>query len=172
VKFQIKYIIISVWVVLGFVIFLATLDEQVVLSKKTSDNISYVFPEGWGFFTKSPRDTLLDIYSLETTGISKYNAKNFSSANTFGLSRKTRIVGYEGSLVAGLIPRSAWKTTTNEFFNEIENDTSVSLTLDYSFNHFSKGTFLFVQYEPMPYAWAKNNQEKNQKIKYAKVLLK
>ncbi|GAB2926597.1 SdpA family antimicrobial peptide system protein [Streptomyces sp. NPDC059164] len=74
--------------------------------------VRVVTPQGWAFFTKSPRDAKIEVWTRDSGG--KWNdallAPHSEARNAFGFNRTSRAQGVElGQLQARVSP-SAWKT--------------------------------------------------------------
>lgn len=123
-------------------------------------------PQGWGFFTKDPRDNQLDVYKIENEKIKRVTIKNFSMKTYFGVSRKARFIGYESAQIINSIDEKYWKSDIFGNLSELNNDIIFKYDND-SLKYLTKGTYIFITYKVIPYKWAKNNQEKNNPIEFA-----
>lgn len=116
-------------------------------------------PEGWGFFTRSPREEMVDIYEFENSKLETALHKNIHYSNFFGISRKSRKLAMEASIVMGKIKDSIWVSEVG-----IENlkiplrAYSVNSELLY---HLNCGNYVFVKRKTVPWAWRKNINEKD-----------
>lgn len=67
-------------------------------------------PQGWAFFTKSPRDPLLTAYEFDERGeayrIPEVTASDYR--NLFGVNRRGRAIGTELALLLDLVPPDRW----------------------------------------------------------------
>lgn len=104
----------ALWGVLGVISVMAALPDAaasppgMATSRQT---ISRVWPQGWGFFTKSPRTPANVAYKIAGDGMPK-NAlidPNATPSNLFGASRRARAQGPEIASLLHSIPESAWK---------------------------------------------------------------
>jgi len=60
-----------------------------------------LFPQGWGFFTKSCRDTLMDIYVMQPDkDFEKVTFSNHHWKNLLGVSRKSRRIAMDMAIIA------------------------------------------------------------------------
>jgi antimicrobial peptide system SdpA family protein len=164
-----RRLIFICWLTLGVIVFLASFKAQIILDNKIQKQINYIFPEGWGFFTKNPRDLLMDVYRIEDHGITRVDMSNHSWSNKFGLSRKVRVIGYESSIIIAEIPNYFWKEgTLNNAFIHVK-DSTLTVKSPKHFNHLTNGEYLFKIYKQIPYAWAKKGQEQYTPSKFAKI---
>jgi antimicrobial peptide system SdpA family protein len=71
---------------------------------------STLFPQGWAFFTKSPRDPILTAYEFDARGrahrIPEITASDVR--NLFGINRRGRAIGTEMALLLDLVPPERW----------------------------------------------------------------
>ena len=146
--------------------------EQVVVSRKIKKYVGTFFPEGWGFFTKNPRDLQFEVYKIENKKVSRIDMSNHSAFNYFGLSRKARVIGYESSVIANEIDKKKWKKNEVKDISGFINDSSAVISQKKEFKFLIPGEYIFKMYEPIPYAWAKKNQEKNNPYSFVKVTIK
>jgi antimicrobial peptide system SdpA family protein len=52
-----------------------------------------IFPEGWAFFTRNPRENKIYIYRiLPNKGLQEVSMKNFEAGVFFGIDRKNRVM--------------------------------------------------------------------------------
>ncbi len=157
------------WLIIGIIVFFASFKEQIILNKNFQKQVNYIFPEGWGFFTKNPRDLLMDVYKLDNNEIVKIDMSNHSLANKLGLSRKARVIGYEASMITNDIPEEFWiENTSNDIKPHLTDSTLVIKKKPY-FKHLANGEYIFKVYRQVPYAWANKGQEKYNPSKFAKV---
>lgn len=151
------------------VVFFSSFKEQVVVPNSIKKEINTAFPEGWGFFTKNPRDLHLDIYKIEESTIKNISIYNHSLSNYLGLSRKSRVIGYEASMLANKVNKELWQDNNGKSVEKFINDSIIEIHSIPNFKYLVKGDYLIKLYEPIPYAWSKENQEENNPFKIARV---
>jgi antimicrobial peptide system SdpA family protein len=113
-----------------------------------------VFPQGWGFFTKNPREPENSIYLRQPSGGWKnVTPNNFSWSNYLGLARKTRLCGGEITTLQSQVPESLW----------VKGDTKMDFdTLPvYPVKNPSKskcfiGEYVITRDDRLPWAWSKD----------------
>lgn len=72
-------------------------------------NIMAVAPQGWSFFTKSPRDPQVEPHQVSDAGLTSIAGfPNTRVENAFGLSREGRSQGVETALLIGDENADAW----------------------------------------------------------------
>ena len=165
-------ILIFGWISFGICVLFSSLKSQLILSENIKELVNQIFPQGWGFFTKNPRDLLLRIYKIENSKLTEIDISNQSFKNRFGCSRTSRMIGYEISKLAESVKMTDWKQNLTGNIVDNINDKSIEVKSKYLFRHFTKGEYLLKLYKPIPYAWARFNQEKYNHFSVAKVNLK
>lgn len=152
-------IISGIWVTIIFIIFSASIDNTTLYSKNFKMNINLVFPEGWSFFTKSPREEVLKVYKIKNNNeIVEIGFNNQSYFNYFGFSRKSRVITYESSIMASQVKRSLWEKHYGENIEYFNKDTIVNLKLNKEFKYLTEGDYIFKLSKPIPFVWRKDNQ--------------
>jgi len=112
------------------------------------------FPEGWAFFTKNPREPLLDIYTINKNG----ETEKFLLPNGdyyFGMSRKSRVITYQlGILLSEPKYGFAWTPGVGDY-----KDSLVSMKAyfrvpsDEKYSLFTPGKYILVLTERLPWLW-------------------
>src|SRR4030095_4783202 len=111
-----QYLLFSiVWIgILVYVIYKVTLSALPYsplspgIKEKTS--IMAIIPEGWGFFTRNPRETDLYLYFLKDKHwVMNPNAPISSCRNSFGLNRLPRAQSVELGMILSKINDTCWK---------------------------------------------------------------
>lgn len=122
--------------------------------------ISTVSPQGWGFFTKSPREDNVYIYSLANGLVKNEMHPNNHYSNYFGISKKSRMIGYEVSIILNELKNEKWSSFNDAFVNNNE-----SIIIDNSNLHFLKnGKYALVKEKITPYLWRKLTTPKKEII--------
>jgi antimicrobial peptide system SdpA family protein len=155
-----KNVLTFIWTLLAILIFFSSLKSQIVLNEDIKNTITIIFPEGWGFFTKNPRDLAMEIYKIENGKLKLLDGTNGSSTNLYGLSRSARLIGYETSTAVSEIDSKQWTNCkTRNIKDNINIKTYVIKKRNY-FNHLKAGVYLVKAFKPIPFAWSKSNQQK------------
>lgn len=68
-----------------------------------------IAPQGWGFFTRDPREPVDRVYRHTPGGWEEITHANSSPRNALGLSRGARAVGVELTAVLGRVPAERWR---------------------------------------------------------------
>jgi len=126
-------------------------------SYKTIKIFSTISPQGWGFFTKSPREDNVYIYSITDNKISNIMPPNSHYSNFFGLSRKSRMIGFEISHILVQLKNQKW----SNFYGNFNQNLKEPIKVDNSKLHYlKKGKYLLIKEKVPPYLWrnyVKNN---------------
>ncbi|MGI8950156.1 MAG: SdpA family antimicrobial peptide system protein [Chitinophagaceae bacterium] len=154
---------------LSFVSLVALTPENALTPNfETKRFLSSILPEGWSFFTRSPREEEADLYKIINDSLIEIINTNSEPLNFFGLSRQSRRIGMEVSMIANQIPDTVWKETTfvscklstlNVFL--IKNKKNLYLL--------KSGTYLVSIHTLIPWAYAKFPTHYTTKYKLAKV---
>ncbi|WP_157693510.1 SdpA family antimicrobial peptide system protein [Pseudarthrobacter equi] len=72
------------------------------------EGVSKVIPQGWGFFTKSPRDPFLLVYSGKEEARELLQMPTVKAENYFGLSRYGRAQPVELANIVNTIEPDTW----------------------------------------------------------------
>ena len=171
-ELEFKLIIIFGWTLFGLTVFFSSLKSQLILNENVKTITNNLFPQGWAFFTKNPRDLVLRIYKIEKGKLLEIDISNQSLKNKMGFSRSARIIGYEMSKVAETVKITDWKQNSTSNIYDHLNDKTIIVNSQFPFKHLTKGEYLLKLYRPVPYAWAKFNQEKFNAFSIAKINIK
>ena len=128
--------------------------------------VQSISPQGWGFFTRNPKEEMVDIFEINGKKLKKISVPNMSFENRIGISRISRRVGYDISMLLGSFPKVvAWKTIP-EMPKFAAKDSVVNLNVDsnklYCLKNHQK--YLLVKYNSTPWTWLefKENGDKTQ----------
>ncbi|MEH6681692.1 MAG: SdpA family antimicrobial peptide system protein [Sediminicola sp.] len=151
-----------IWFVLLIALFWAITFYFVVIShyKYTPLNISKVItleqtlltPQGWGFFTRSPREEQLYVYRVENGDYTQFLDVNFSAQNVFGFSRKNRIMLNEIVALTQKLDDSLWVSTREKNLKMIEFD-SLHVMANKSKIPLLCGIYIIKRENLLPWAW-------------------
>lgn len=87
-------------------------------SQLSYTNYISFFPEGWAFFTKSPKEPRLYIYDCNKKNIENLNLRNFSKDYYFGISRHNRILNIEVENIMSNVQKDSIKSFSLNSTNE------------------------------------------------------
>lgn len=128
-----------------YAVFLSNFDkDRLLINYKVSKVINHLLPQGWGFFTKSPREPIFVLKEINGNLIS---ISNNSFQNKFGFSRYSRKVGSEISMIYAQLPKNSLK-------KEGEIYDTVRVTNHKLIDKISKDKkYLFIKKEITPWAY-------------------
>lgn len=115
-----------------------------------------IFPQGWGFYSKSPRDMTFQIVNLEN-GELAVTWPNNRVENAFGLRRKGRAQGIEGGKIFSKIKKSDWISTKEDPVEILKNSKAIKIKNDLP-NPTVLGDIGIIYQEAVPWNWSR---EKN-----------
>ncbi|MBK7885301.1 MAG: SdpA family antimicrobial peptide system protein [Chitinophagaceae bacterium] len=112
------------------------------------------------FFTRSPREEMADIYIIQKDkSIKKLSSQCSAFSNLCGVSRKSRKIGMELSIVASKINDSLW-LKQEVSWEDIEKLPVTKITMDTDNKYLVKGDYIINAVLPIPWAWAKSKTTK------------
>ncbi|MBK8567068.1 MAG: SdpA family antimicrobial peptide system protein [Saprospiraceae bacterium] len=130
--------------------------------------IAMVIPQGWGFFTKSARDPNYYVYKKDSSGTFKrYTINNTSIVNAFGVSRYSRRLSYESSIILNELKNAAWTEIKGvDLPNASELQTNYLFIEHAALKNFDSGQYLLCKEDIIPWAWKRNFIEENTRRDY------
>lgn len=128
-------------------------------------------PQGWAFFTRSPREGQVMLYKLEDGQITEMNHRHSSPGNAFGLNRKVSHMMSEIQAIERQVPdekfmNSRWNFQSKQYGEIPEEAYPIEQTL----NHPQlNGEYVLVYQEIIPWAWSKNLDKIDMPAKVARI---
>lgn len=167
-----KNILIVCWILAGFAVFASALNNEIIFTDRSlKKTVTTILPQGWGFFTKDPREQTYELYCIKNN-VEKLTIKNSSSDNLFGLSRKSRYIAFESSAIIGKIINSkSWQDTAGIYDNFIPKGFT-EIPYNKNLMYFPKGYYIAIRFFPIPWAWHGKNQEKYRKYQCILIRIK
>lgn len=143
------------WGIIFFYVLFSIIPES-PLKPVSNINLQYYLPEGWGFFTRAPREDNIFVYKANKNELILFQKPNASPQYLLGLKKTSRSIGAEyGRILNKLNPK--WVSFSGE-----KNIKKISDTLTtYNFKNdekypLLKGEFVLVAYKPIPWAWVQD----------------
>lgn len=168
-------------IILLSTLFIVTINNSsnIIIGNNSKNNLfQKLLPQGWSFFTKSPRSEDLIVYKLNKNTFELLTRKNMSQDNFYGLSRFARRLGYESSLLTQNIGKDLWidKTITDisEFVISEEKSVCINgkISMPVNVKQFEKGIYLLIVFKPISWFYFSCNSCKNSyQIKYVTIEL-
>lgn len=134
--------------------------------------ISAVLPQGWGFFTKNPKESVYIIESHDKA--EEILLPNMDYRNLFGIVRKGRAQGVEFGKVLSQIPEEAWESCENIdcSIDYILNNNSFTPVDDDTPRPLLQGQYIIYEKTVVPWHYSKHYEDSYQTKRYAKVYVK
>lgn len=134
-----------------FLLFTSSIGYNVETQKYLITNlVNKISPQGWGFFTRSPREDNVDVFLLgkELNKI-EFMPQNSDLSNAWGMDKKSRMKGFETSMILEKLQGKKWSDT------ELKKPEFI-LIPSKDLHYFKKGNkYIFVKYMIVPYLWQK-----------------
>jgi antimicrobial peptide system SdpA family protein len=152
----------TAWILLSYFTIRSHNSTDYHIKYEMKKNLTFLWPQGWGFFTRDPQEAIISAYKLENGELTMLTVKNSSLENYLGFSRNTRFVTRELATILGSLPKDRWKTGKGDFKNQIPAKPDTTVTVKENFRFFQDGDYVFCQHNIIPLAWANMHQEKYQ----------
>lgn len=157
----IKYLITTIVITcLVTIIFIFSLPSSVFnVSFVNRYNTGILMPEGWGFFTKNPREKSLLLYKIQHSDTIPIVYKNASFKNYLGLSKKNRRIYLESNILISKVNKDlVWYTEPQKQPKLIKIEKTERIKF------IPKGNYIIIEKEMTPWVFAK--YKKNYKNEY------
>jgi len=129
------------------------------LSTHSDTRIFKIMPQGWAFFTRSPRESQIQLLKILPDGkLDKVNHYHAHYSNAFGTNRKTTMLLTQLSTVYKQIPDSLFKDSNcniqyDRYFSTHDSiTTDIELKNEFDIKYLSGEYYLLVQ-DIIPWAW-------------------
>jgi antimicrobial peptide system SdpA family protein len=141
-------------------------------SKMRAIRYSVILPQGWAFFTRSPREEQYYAYQMEGGHLKPMIYPNSSYQNAFGFSRGVRVRGVElGGLIEQLKNRE-WQKCPDGVLSECISMTD-SLPAMKAFNSAHYPSYcgeIWLERKPLvPWAWSRVEKPVNMPSEFIKI---
>lgn len=120
-------------------------------------------PEGWAFFTKTPRTPELIVYRPGTSGgvWHKAGQGTYSEDSFIGFSRNPRAEGVELGLLVHAVPQRAWQWCSRVPANCLLSMNAPAAIRDREKSPRLCGRLALVQQERVPWAYRNSSKEQD-----------
>lgn len=165
---------ISFWAVVIWLTLLSALPyNPISLNFSTELSLKLMMPEGWGFFSRNPREQDLLIYKKQNSEWKSVLNPLTSSENWFGFSRDARSLSVEAAMLLDGVDKSNWIQCEDKYFQSCISEKNVSITelTNESPHPVICDTICMILTEPVPWAWSKDMHHSGMpsKILYLKI---
>jgi len=119
--------------------------------------VKRLLPEGFGFFTRDPRENKMVFYRIENGIFHKFMDKDSKAIEALYFSRKVRAINLEaGTIYESLVGNANWYECNNITRDKCFLDEKVPLVeIQNSTKHaLICGDFIVQIYETLPWAWS------------------
>ena len=165
---SVMYFFISVFFLFILTQYIPSAINFLYLKMQDKNILVSVFPQGWAFFTRDPKEEKIELVYFSQNKLIPYDFIGIRSCEYFGFKRDVRQDLDDLSKKAQGVPEKHWKQLE---FNKIYLDQSKPIILELNKRNFYKklcnGEFIFVKKSPKLWAW--RNLEDKRKVKYIKV---
>jgi len=164
------FLMYSVVISFCYFLFISSLKQNVIpIEREEKSIITFLFPQGWGFFTKNPREPKYHLYEVLENGIKQVDYSITSSENFYGFSRRGNRISIELSRIMSVLPESSkWTNsikTESEFLNDSISFSPINISsIADTIIYIKPGKYLMKEYQITPWNWL--NKPKNYKPRY------
>ena len=126
-----------------------------------------IIPQGWGFFTRDPREPDLVLYTLRDKQWEKSPFMPISAVNNLmGLNRFPRAQSVELAMILSRVKGTDWRTTNAKITDVVVNTQEILSIPSLSPLPTLNDTLCIVLKEPVPWAWTSNRGDIAMPSKY------
>ncbi|HTS46113.1 MAG TPA: SdpA family antimicrobial peptide system protein [Puia sp.] len=136
------------------------------------------FPEGWAFFTKSPREDFIEVYEMSNSHLQKVRGQRQAELSDWlGLKRDSRAESVEFSYLLSRVKSQDGDSLWTECnFSELENLISHDKVKTYPVSNstispFYCGRIFLVKKQVVPWAWSANFEKINLPVQVISLLV-
>ncbi|WP_270169461.1 SdpA family antimicrobial peptide system protein [Paenibacillus sp. SYP-B4298] len=149
-------IIFSLWLLFFASSIISAMTFNPIAEKYLNERFfKLVSPQGWGFYSKNPRDYMINVYDMNTEKPALQWPNN-RATNLFGISRYGRSQGIEAGLIQGKISEANWLACEDSPTECLKNYTDKVSVTNSTPHPTICGDIGVVLQEPVPWAWSKN----------------
>jgi len=137
-----------------FYTLLLNVHENPITTSYQLENEQYqsLFPQGWAFFTRSPKEFQLSLYEISEAKYVLIDLKNAQAKQYFGLNKSNRIVHHKLIQIAREIPNEHW-VPYSERINNINIDSVNEYKLKSHLKELPTGKYLIKTEKPLAWTW-------------------
>ncbi len=167
-----SFLLCFCWFLLFILIIVSSVESPLEPNFSSKKTVFTFFPQGWGFFTRNPREKIIKLYKVDNEGkvislIKSNSAREFY----FGISKKNRLVNWEISTLIPKIPKTNWIKNQKDSLFFSKNKAKDTIINDFV-KPSLRGTYIVVIQERIPQAWGEYYKKIVMPYDYAKVYIK
>ncbi|NAW50481.1 SdpA family antimicrobial peptide system protein [Elizabethkingia argentiflava] len=141
--------VILISIILLFITFTNSIKHNLYSgSFHTTRLVNTILPQGWGFFTKDPREANVYCYKYNNGNLENMIYTSDHYVNLFGLSKKSRMIAFENSMILGQIKKIPYQS-----INNLKNDHAIYKVKCNGLNYLKEGEYIIIRDEVPPYLW-------------------
>lgn len=153
-------VLLFIWLIIFFSLISATSGyTSLKIKSEINKNLLTLTPQGWGFFTRNPREENIILYKLDNgENIKQVTNKNFTPSNYFGLSRRQRYEAIQISMLLSDIKEEKFLRCDQANFQDC-NLCKVKINRDGLIHTgYFTGTYFIKKEKTIPWAWSKSKE--------------
>ncbi|MGG0219813.1 SdpA family antimicrobial peptide system protein [Bacillus mycoides] len=127
------------------------------VSTKNKLLVSNTIPQGWGFYSKDPREEMINLVD-PNTGKTAAKWPNNMPVNMFGLKREGRSQGIEVGLLMEGVKKEQWNSCSKNPTNCLKEIKEPIKINNPTKNATVCGEYGIILQKPVPWAWSKNKE--------------
>jgi antimicrobial peptide system SdpA family protein len=114
------------------------------------------FPEGFSFFTRNPREPVVEIYKYENSTYTLTTIPNGSIKNMLGINKSSRAQNLESGFILSKLRPDDWIKCPSNLDSCLTSEPLPVIHLKNNYNtSFLCGELVVVVRKPVPWAWSK-----------------
>jgi len=169
-KIIIIVLILSAIVTLIFMLFSVYSDlNYFTPGYKNSKIVSKLLPEGWGFFTRDPREPIYKLYEISDEKLTRIDMSNSAASTLLGLSRKNRRINIEFLRIKGLVADSVFTEIPLSDWSKAKQIEIINHS-GYAYHFLKSGKYIVEKTNITPWIYKKNKYQYDQKKQIARFL--
>jgi len=145
-------------------VFITSFPSPLITNKSISE--INILPQGWAFFTKSPRDIRTEVFDYEKQKF--ISLKNFSLQNVFGIKRTSTRLSIEIASLIKEAPDSLWVESYRLHENTFLDGEFIKKKSAFLYPKLS-GKIILINKERVPWAWSSFEEKIQKSVNYLKV---
>ncbi|WP_253957652.1 SdpA family antimicrobial peptide system protein [Paenibacillus oleatilyticus] len=159
VKWGVLFLVIAgFWAYIFFAAIHAVMPTNpITLPTGKTLGIALWFPQGWGFFSKNPREPQFRVLDLSDGSLLPAWPNNMP-ANLFGIKRFGRSQGIEAGLLVSMIPETSKEKCEESPYSCLKKADKTLTLNNPTPNPTICGELGFVFQEPIPWAWSSGEE--------------
>lgn len=165
----------SIWgfiFIFSILVSMGTTPVTASLNKETKFSYMALLPQGWGFFSKNPREPISGLYSANNDSL-EVQWPNMSPKNLFGIYRKGRAQAVDMGLIMSKISKDKWTTCNNSSIDTCKEKVLNSISIkNNAKNPLICGEYYITRESIVPWNYAKYSKRSYEINKLVKVNIK